>query len=1378
MSIARGIRQAVLAAIIVTILSSSTSAEQALKVVGDHFEFNGQPRFLVFVSYFDGMRRLRTGNVFDDFEYLKRLGVDGIRILPMWFDVPGQVLSQETVCDGNGVPRPQRLEDLKRLVDYARGYFVVDVTFTAELIPKVGGSEMSEMTLEQYKNCIKEIAVALKPARHVLFDLQNESELNGPADIALDDAQVRELRDVIKGNDAAGIAGVDPDRIVVTSVSGGDVLFANQRAAVGQLDAVAYHDPRVGNWYTQARMQPIIATLRSSGRPAYLQEPQKYQNQRSLTAANFREAVQNAKRLGAAAWCFHTEAGFRMNNQPFSPEPVEAEFLETFREPLDQTPWGVNPYSPYYSVRLFTSNQLYFLAAVNGGGGNVRASDQSHASESSFVLHDLNGGELMSGDRVTLRTSNDVNYLQAQNGGGGLLTAEGPQEDAWETFVIEKMTGEAPPELAYPYRAGSAIRHADWVVLRTPDPSWYISPEPNNPNANVPVNATGVGVREHIEFLFESKNPLNTYFVAPQTGVSYLIPVDAVANRPWTASSGASWLSIQGASSGVGPSTLSVQVAANTSASARTGQVSVADQTITVIQPGAGCTFAISPGSVTVGRSGTTGSVSVSGTPGGCGWTATATAGWITVTSGATGTGSGSVGYTVAANTTTGQRTGTVAIAERLFTVVQQGNAVPTVSITAPASGTIVNRSTPITISASASDSDGSVSRVDFFADGIRLGSATTAPYSFVWQNPGVGWHTLTAEAFDDLGAPGASAPVAVGVNNLDTISFSPASPRSGQAVSISVTGVNPCGAVGLDFGDGEQIVYAISALPMTQSHTWATGGQKTVTATAHGNCAGVLSANITVIANAPPSVSLTAPAAGSTFAVPATITLSANASDSDGSIARVEFYTGSSLLGSDTTAPYSMVWTNAAEGSHVLTAQAIDDIGARTTSTSVTITVARKVTGVSVSPNPIVTGQQATVTVAGSPACGAVEINYGDGSWQTYAITGFPFSQTHTWTTSGTLTITATGHGDCSGQASTGITVNTNPPPSVSLTAPAAGTVYTTGASVTLTATASDAHGVAAVEFYAGATLLGTDTTAPYSVTWASIPSGTHSLTARARDIHGAQATSAAVSVSARDVQSVSVSPSALTAGATATITVYGSTVCGAVTINYGDGTAITYAISGLPISRTHVWATGGWKTVTATGQSSCIGQASTSVYVNTPPNVNLTSPVNGNTYDGPASIGVAATASDADGSVTQVAFYANGTWLGTDTTAPYSLTWSNVPIGTYTVTAVAIDNAGASTSAAATVTVVNPGPSRLTSIVVSPSPVGVGQSATVIVYGTNPCGAVQVNFGDGQAPVMPITELPYVVNHVWYSPGTYTLTAIGHGNCAGQVSTTLVVQ
>ena len=58
--------------------------------------------------------------------------------------------------------------------------------------------------------------------------------------------------------------------------------------------------------------------------------------------------------------------------------------------------------------------------------------------------------------------------------------------------------------------------------------------------------------------------------------------------------------------------------------------------------------------------------------------------------------------------------------------------------------------------------------------------------------------------------------------------------------------------------------------------------------------------------------------------------------------------------------------------------------------------------------------------------------------------------------------------------------------------------------------------------------------------------------------------------------------------------------------------------------------------------------------------------------------------TASDTDGTVTVVEFYAGGTLIGSDTTAPYSMSWNNVPAGLYALTAVARDNAGAMTTSA----------------------------------------------------------------------------------------------
>ncbi|MCF7749421.1 hypothetical protein KQ945_01585 [Bacillus subtilis subsp. subtilis] len=91
---------------------------------------------------------------------------------------------------------------------------------------------------------------------------------------------------------------------------------------------------------------------------------------------------------------------------------------------------------------------------------------------------------------------------------------------------------------------------------------------------------------------------------------------------------------------------------------------------------------------------------------------------------------------------------------------------------------------------------------------------------------------------------------------------------------------------------------------------------------------------------NQPPSVSLTSPAAGASYTAGSSITVSANAADSDGSISKVEFFRGGTSLGIDTSAPYSVTWTNASAGSHTFKAVATDNNNAVTSSATVSVTV------------------------------------------------------------------------------------------------------------------------------------------------------------------------------------------------------------------------------------------------------------------------------------------------------------------------------------------------------------------------------------------------------------------------------------------------------
>jgi hypothetical protein len=92
---------------------------------------------------------------------------------------------------------------------------------------------------------------------------------------------------------------------------------------------------------------------------------------------------------------------------------------------------------------------------------------------------------------------------------------------------------------------------------------------------------------------------------------------------------------------------------------------------------------------------------------------------------------------------------------------------------------------------------------------------------------------------------------------------------------------------------------------------------------------------------NTPPTVSITAPSNGASVSSGTSITVSATASDTaPGTVTSVSFYDGATLIGSDATSPYSIVWSGASVGTHSITARATDNGGAVTTSAAVSITV------------------------------------------------------------------------------------------------------------------------------------------------------------------------------------------------------------------------------------------------------------------------------------------------------------------------------------------------------------------------------------------------------------------------------------------------------
>jgi len=148
-----------------------------------------------------------------------------------------------------------------------------------------------------------------------------------------------------------------------------------------------------------------------------------------------------------------------------------------------------------------------------------------------------------------------------------------------------------------------------------------------------------------------------------------VVVVSAAAGCGWTADSNDPWITVSSGQSGSGYGLVLFSVASNlASGSLRTGTLTIAGQTFTVTQAGAPCLASISPGARTFPPGGGSASVTVT-IASGCDWTAVSHVAWVTITSGQSGSGNGTVTYSVGANSGL-FRIGTLAIAGRTFFVL------------------------------------------------------------------------------------------------------------------------------------------------------------------------------------------------------------------------------------------------------------------------------------------------------------------------------------------------------------------------------------------------------------------------------------------------------------------------------------------------------------------------------------------------------------------------------------------------------------------------------------------------------------------------------------------------------------------------------------
>ena len=272
----------------------------------------------------------------------------------------------------------------------------------------------------------------------------------------------------------------------------------------------------------------------------------------------------------------------------------------------------------------------------------------------------------------------------------------------------------------------------------------------------------------------------------------------------------------------------------------------------------------------------------------------------------------------------------------------------PTISLTNPVSGTVLTAPTNVLLEVLAADTDGAVTNVSFYAGTSKLGETTNAPFAFTWTNPPVGNFSLTAVATDDSALSTTSAPVAITIHDPVVRITSPTNSARffiPATVSLNADASDTNGPVALvEFFAGTTKLGEATAAPWVLTWVNPAQGDYSLTAIATDSLSVThTSAAVAVVVstNAPPSVAISSPANNASISTPGVLTITTSASDADGTVTNVAFFTNGVFFASDALAPFSVAWTNPIIGVLTLTAVGTDDRGATNLSSVITINVA-----------------------------------------------------------------------------------------------------------------------------------------------------------------------------------------------------------------------------------------------------------------------------------------------------------------------------------------------------------------------------------------------------------------------------------------------------
>ena len=452
--------------------------------------------------------------------------------------------------------------------------------------------------------------------------------------------------------------------------------------------------------------------------------------------------------------------------------------------------------------------------------------------------------------------------------------------------------------------------------------------------------------------------------------------------------------------------------------------------------------------------------------------------------------------------------------------------AAPTVAFGHPVpAGLLVN--IPYSLTATASPASGNtVTQVQYFANGVLLGTATAFPYLFSWTPLATGGYTVTAVATDNNGNKSVAATATVTVNSGTVPAIPLTSPINGASyavgnpITVAATAALGSGLfVGVEFFANGVSLGSVKVAPFSVTFTPNAPGTYVFTALgtdSSGNTVTTTPVTVSVVVPTGPTVAISSPANNASLPVNVPQTVTVIAGSSSASLTSVDVTANGVSLGPKNSFPYVFSWTPASEGTFVLIAVATDSQGTVSRSIPITVKVAAAAPPTVSLTSPLAgssypVGNPVTLTAnASSPAAGITiaSVQFFDNGASLGTKTSSPYTLTWLPTVAGSYSLSAIATDTSGAQATSApvaVTIGLNAPPTISLTSPSSAATYALGSGVLLSATAGDSDGtVTSVQFFANGLLLSTVTKAPYSFSWVPQASGTYQVTASATDNTG----------------------------------------------------------------------------------------------------------------------------------------------------------------------------------------------------------------------------------------------------------------------------------